>query len=189
MTPVFFLLAVLADASADDRDLAIAIRNGDHAAFRVFFDRHHGALSAYLMRRGVSAEEAADLLQHAFVTIWEKRDTLDPELSLRGYLFRIGLSKAYNRFRDTARLTPLEPHHAEEQARTPDEDMHWDEMRMRIHAAIASLPEKRRLVFELRYLQELSIQETADALELSPKTVENHMTMALRDLRERLREL
>jgi RNA polymerase sigma-70 factor, ECF subfamily len=48
------------------------------------------------------------------------------------------------------------------------------------------LPDKRREVFELCYLQEFSYREAAEALDISPKTVENHMGMALKDLRVKL---
>jgi RNA polymerase sigma-70 factor (ECF subfamily) len=56
-----------------------------------------------------------------------------------------------------------------------------------LHAAIGSLPEKRREVFELCYLQEMSYREVATALDISIKTVENHMSLALKDLREKLK--
>lgn len=183
---ILLVLAFAASSESDDRALAAAIASGDHAAFKVFFDRHHLDLARYLRRRGLSEAETADVLQQAFISIWEKRAGIDPELPLRGYLFRIGLSRAYNRFRDTAKFdwdaTDFEQISGNEtDATTRRELLHA------LHAAIGSLPEKRREVFELCYLQEMSYREVATALEISIKTVENHMSLALKDLREKLK--
>jgi len=183
---IILLLAFSASSDPDDRALAAAIAAGDHAAFKLFFDRHHLDLARYLQRRGVSEAETADILQQAFLTIWEKRAAIKPDLPLRGYLFRIGLSRAYNRFRDTAKFvwdaTDLEQFAGNEVDATTRR-----ELLMALHAAIASLPEKRREVFELCYLQEMGYREVATALDISIKTVENHMSLALKDLREKLK--
>lgn len=188
MAPELILLLLAFSASSDpaDRVIAAAIAAGDHAAFTLFFDRHHLELARYLQRRGLSEAETADILQQAFMTIWEKRAAIKPDLPLRGYLFRIGLSRAYNRFRDTAKFvwdaTDLEQISGNE----PDATTRR-ELLQALHAAIASLPEKRREVFELCYLQEMSYREVATALDISIKTVENHMSLALKNLREKLK--
>jgi RNA polymerase sigma-70 factor (ECF subfamily) len=186
MTDLLILLfAISADGGADDRALSERIAAGDHLAFRAFYERHHADLARYLRRRGLSVAETEDILQQAFVTIWEKRAAILPDLPLRGYLFRIGLSRAYNRFRDSAKFTALDLRSDDLQDGSPDE-IHRRELLNALNAAIASLPDKRREVFELCYLQEFSYREAAEALDISPKTVENHMGMALKELRVKL---
>lgn len=182
---LILLFAITADGGADDRALSERIAAGDHLAFRAFYERHHADLARYLRRRGLSVAETEDILQQAFITIWEKRATIRPDLPLRGYLFRIGLSRAHNRFRDTAKFTTFELRTADIEDASPDET-HRRELLEALHAAIASLPEKRREVFELCYLQEFSYKEAAEALDISPKTVENHMGLALKELRGKL---
>lgn len=183
---ILLVLAFAASSEPDDRALAAAIAGGDHAAFKLFFDRNHLELARYLQRRGLSEAETADILQQAFLTIWEKRAGINPELPLRGYLFRIGLSRAYNRFRDTAKFV-WDATDFELVAGKDTDATTRRELLQALHTAIGSLPEKRRQVFELCYLQEMSYREVAAALEVSIKTVENHMTLALKDLREKLK--
>jgi RNA polymerase sigma-70 factor (ECF subfamily) len=186
MTDLLILLfAISADGGADDRALSERIAAGDHLAFRAFYERHHADLARYLRRRGLAVAETEDILQQAFITIWEKRAAIRPDLPLRGYLFRIGLSRALNLFRDTAKFSSVDLRMEDIEDASADE-LHRHELMDALHAAIASLPVKRREVFELCYLQEFSYREAAEALDISPKTVENHMGMALKELRVKL---
>ncbi len=186
---LLLLLAALLDgASVSDEDRALVerIRAGDHRAFRSFFDRHHAGLLRYLAHRGVSDEVADDLAQAAFVYLWEHRADLDPARSIRAYLFRIAHTRALNHFRDTARLVYDLPEdvglaHAPESDAAESALLHEA-----LAAAVAELPERRRAVFELCFGQGLSHREAAEALGLSPKTVEHQMGYALKTLRARL---
>jgi RNA polymerase sigma-70 factor (ECF subfamily) len=188
------LLLVLALARYEDedaRDLAARIKAGDRAAFRTFFDRHHGRLLGYLEARGVPPDAAEDIVQNAFVYLWTHRDAIDPEKSLRAYLFRIGYTRSLNHFREAAKRDPdTAPSDVASAADlTPEGDILNDELRAQIDDAVAALPERRRMVFELCFLQDHTYQEAADALDITRKTVENHMRLALQDLREALEPL
>lgn len=182
------VLALRAGADVDDAALAQRIHDGDHAAFRTFFDRHHGTLLAYLRRRGVPPEVAEDLVQHAFVYIWEHRGGIDPRRSLRAYLFRIGSTRALNHFRDTARFASDPPLDAVTPAEgeDPDAAVRHRELLQSLHEAVQALPERRRAVFELCFMQDLTYREAAQVLDISIKTVENQMGHAFKALRERL---
>jgi RNA polymerase sigma-70 factor (ECF subfamily) len=193
--PVAALILLLAatgpgsrDEDLDARERARRIKNGDRAAFRQFFDRHHGRLLGYVRSKGVPPEEAEDIVQNAFLYIWNHRDRIDPNQSLRAYLFRIGYTRALNHRRDTAKFDDAtEPQDAaSSDRRTPETEAMAADVRRQIDAAIAELPDRRRAVFELCVLQDLTYREAADALDITRKTVENHMRLALRDLREAL---
>jgi RNA polymerase sigma-70 factor (ECF subfamily) len=179
-------LALSDDASA--RELAARIRDGDREAFRAFFDAHHGRLLGYLQSRGVPVGAAEDIVQNAFVYLWTHRDRIDPDRSLRAYLFRIGTTRALNHVRDASKHAPdAAPEDARpSDAPSPEADALTAELRAQLDAAIADLPERRRMVFELCVLQDCTYREAADALSITRKTVENHMRLALRDLREAL---
>ncbi len=187
--PLLELLLLLAVAipAEDEEELASAIRSGDRTAFRRFFQANHEALLRYLIHRRVSPDIAEDLVQNAFVHIWESRESIKPGGSLRGLLFRIGYTRALNHFRDTARFADVAPEDAPVSAAAESQDpAERDEVRMLVQAAVESLPERRRTVFELCILQGLTYAEAADALDISRKTVENHMGYALKAVRERL---
>lgn len=180
------LLLIVAATMAEAPDLAASLRAGDRTAFRSLFERHHGELLRYLRYRNVPDEQAEDLVQQAFVTVWERRETLRDDGSVRGLLFRIAYSRALNHFRDTARLERSETDEFEGSAPAPDLHAESRFIRERLQAAVAALPERRRAVFELCMLEGLSYREASEALDISVKTVENQMAHALRAVRAAL---
>ncbi|NBC04363.1 MAG: RNA polymerase sigma-70 factor [Bacteroidetes bacterium] len=189
MTLVIHLLIQLALHSGDDLDspqLLRSIKNGDHDAFRKFFDRHHKHLYYFLLKKGMSEQVAEDLIQQAFLMIWEKRKEIDESKSLRAYLFRIAYTRMLNHIRDHKKF-----HESAEADKvvttTPDTTIINEELKEQIDHAIDSMPEKRQTVFRLCFLQGFSYKEAASTLNISPKTVENHMGLALKDLREALK--
>ncbi|TNE70180.1 RNA polymerase sigma-70 factor [bacterium] len=187
MEVFLFLALAIDDRSKSFQDLALRIRLGDHEAFRAFFDGVHAEVYRFLTAKSIREETAEDIIQQAFIWIWEHRSEIDPEKSLRAYLFRIAYTRFLNHVRDTKKMDEDATFDLIE-SDTPhaDGDVINNELKTAIDKAIASMPEKRRMVFELCYLQELSYKETSEMLEMSIKTVENHMGLALKQLRELL---
>jgi RNA polymerase sigma-70 factor, ECF subfamily len=182
------LLGLALREDPDGSDLARRIRDGDREAFRIFFDRHHERLYGYICSRGVPDDAAADLVQNAFVYIWTHRASIDPEKSLRAYLFRIGYTRALNHVRDTAAEeggADLDAR-VNEQGTSPEAETQVRLLRETVDAAIAELPERRRAAFTLCFIDGLSYREAAEVLDVTRKTIENHISHALRDLREAL---
>jgi RNA polymerase sigma-70 factor, ECF subfamily len=177
---VLVLLALSGSSDLDDPELARRIRAGDREAFRAFFERHHAALFQFLRRRGAESDDAEDLVQNAFIMIWERRHTIDPSRSLRAFLFQSAYRRALNLFRDTARFDRSAD--AEE---TAAGELNVEGMGMHdaLMKAVDALPERRRMVFELTFLRELTYREAAEVLGISVKTVENQMAHALKSIR------
>ena len=193
MTPDFILLylAVSGSTGLNDRDLARRIRNGDLEAFRQFFEEHKAILTGFLRKRQVPDDVAGDIIQNAFITIWERRSEIDENKSLRAYLFRISYTRALNHFRDTAKFSGSNLHDDSPLLHIPKSDQAGPEqqadhaiIRNALDRIIAGMPEKRRAVFELCFIQELTYREAAEVLDVSIKTVENHMALALKTVRE-----
>ncbi len=187
--PLLELLLLLSVAipAGDEEGLALAIKGGDRTAFRRFFEANHEALLRYLIHRRVSPDVAEDLVQNAFVHVWENRESIKPGGSLRGLLFRIGYTRALNHFRDTARFADVAPEDAPVTATAESQDpAERNEIRSQVQAAVDALPERRRAVFELCILKGLTYAEAGEALDISRKTVENHMGYALKAVREQL---
>jgi RNA polymerase sigma-70 factor (ECF subfamily) len=188
MLEVFLFLAFASDTRKNDfRDLALRIRMGDHEAFRRFFEAVHQEVFRFLTGKSIREETAEDIIQQAFIWIWEHRLEIDPEKSLRAFLFRIAYTRFLNHVRDSKKmdnetiLDGIESNEGES-----DREIINQELKKAIDKAIATMPEKRRLVFEFCYLQEMSYKEAAEVLETSVKTIENHMGLALKQLRELL---
>ena len=185
---LFIALAVSSGNGLDDPNLAARIKKGDHSAFKDLFDLHHAELYRYLVSRKVPGNIAEDLVQQAFVKIWEMRSDINEDLSLRAYLFRIAYTRMLNHFRDQAKFDDSGdiPDTAGSTVLRADSATQQREIREAIAKALETLPERRRAVFELCFLKEFSYKETAEALEISVKTVENHMGHALKAMRKAL---
>jgi RNA polymerase sigma-70 factor (ECF subfamily) len=183
--PIFVFLAL--EIPDESKRIALQIKRGDPKAFKFFYDTHHKSVYRFLIARNVREEAAEDLVQQAFIWIWENRSSIDPEKSLKAYLFRIGYTRMLNQIRDNAKMMESDVYEVQAEAsESTDADILNAELRIKIQSVIASMPEKRRAVFELCYLQEMSYKQVAEILEMSVKTVENHMGLALKYLREQL---
>lgn len=190
LVQLLLLLGAAVDSDTDDHGLYLRIRNGDQKAFKIFFEKHHDELFRYLKQKGLAKEAAEDLIQKAFVYIWENRDGIDETKSLRAYLFRIAYTRMLNLFRDHSKFDKNQevPDVAESQ-NSADEALNRRELNNAIEKAISAMPDKRQEVFRLCFLQEFTYKEAAETLEVSVKTIENHMGLALKDLRASLSQV
>lgn len=158
----------------------------DAAAFEELFRATHGTLVRYAATFTRDDAAAGDLVQDAYVRIWERRTDLDPNRSLKALLYRTVRNLALNRVRDrqTRRdlLTDYEPDVYREP--TPDAHTEGNELRQRLHAWIDALPERQREALSLSRFEGLSHDEIADVMDVSPRTVNNHLVKALKYLRD-----
>lgn len=183
---LLFLLAVKGGSDHDDPVLLLAIKNGDHGAFKKFFEKHHYYLYHFLLKKGISEQQAEDLVQQAFVMIWEKRAQIDITKSLKAFLFRIAYTRMLNVFRDSKKFDENADLSTEEGESITEKSIETKELGEAIEDAIISMPEKRQAVFRLCFIQEFTYKDAAEFLEVSVKTIENHMGLALKELRSKL---
>jgi RNA polymerase sigma-70 factor, ECF subfamily len=171
------------------RSLAESIRSGDVSAFAVLLDRYWQPLVTYAEEKLESRDAAEDAVQEAYVRVWVKREGLRTDAFLRGYLYRA----VHNLAVDELRKRRVRSRHASAlvvaaaSPPRPDQMAEAEELAEAADRAIRALPERRRDVFVLGHFHELSYREIAETLGMTPRTVANHMSLALRDLRIALR--
>lgn len=187
ITEILFFLAFSVQSDGDTIRLFESIRAGDKAAFKEFYDKNQSALYSFLLSKGLDGDTAEDLIQQAFLIIWEKRGQIDPARSLRSYLFTTAYNRMLNHFRDRKDTEPDYAYELPSEGKNPEENAIESEAIRKMHNVLSEMPERRRSVFEYCYLQGFSHKEAAAAMEVSVKTVENHMALALKDLREALK--
>ncbi len=186
-TGLLIFIALSAGNRSDREELYNAIKNGDQQAFKSFFDKHYDALFVFLRNRNVSRDVAEDLIQKAFIYIWENRHTIEPNLSLKSYLFRIAYTRMINHMEQQKRFSDVDdPLSNESDTHSPQEMAEFNDLYKAFQNTVSNMPEKRRMVFESCFLQDLTYKETAEILSVSVKTVENHMALAFKDLRKAL---
>jgi len=175
-------------------DAAVAVA-GDEADFRVLFDTLYGALRRYACSLVDDMAAAEDLVQEAFVRLWDRRASLGSEIPREAYLYRTVRNLALNARRDQKtrqRLLadPAVHDGAGSPSALPGPDAHLDgdELAIRLSAYLADLPPRQREAIHLSRFDGLSHGDVAIAMGCSPRTVNNHLVAALSTLRRRLSE-
>ncbi|MFC1660948.1 RNA polymerase sigma factor [Gemmatimonadota bacterium] len=164
------------------------IRSGDSEALGLLLKETWAPLVRYLLTFLDSPEAAEDAAQEAFVRLWEHRDRWESG-SARPVVFRIGRNLALD-LRRRAEVRRRHRHnHRHDPALsppTPEEELAGTEFLLAFQEALEGLPPPRREVFELIRFRGLSHRDVAEVLEVSDRTVANHLRLAMRDLRHLL---
>jgi RNA polymerase sigma-70 factor, ECF subfamily len=164
---------------------------GDITAFEMLFRTYYQPLCNYAFTFLQDREDAEEIVQSTFILVWEKRETLAIRASVRPYLYAMVRNACLNVIKHEK---IKEKYALEEMAlgdRSHDSVAHTvasNELEYRIKVAMGELPEQCRLVFKLSRFEELKYAEIAEQLNISIKTVENHMGKALRIMREQLKD-
>ena len=185
---VFICLALSPDKELDSKTLAKQIKAGDHRAFERFFDAHYDTLLRFLMSTNTDREAAKDLIQKAFIYIWEHRQQIDPGKSLRAYIFQIAYTRMLNHHRDNKKFNSDGAMPERQTNLTPEDTARANDLQQAIEYAIETMPEKRGTVFRLCFIEDFTYREAAETLDITRKTVENHMGLALKDMRQSLQQ-
>lgn len=167
------------------------ISRGDKRAFELVFKSQYALLCRYAKSLINDLDEAEEVVQNMFYIIWSKRETLEITGSLKAYLYRAVHNDCLNKLKHQAvRKVHAEDYkHSNSQAHEDSvKQLQAKELRQKIEQAIDTLPEQCGKVFRLSRYEELKYQEIAEQLSISVKTVENHMSKALKHLREQLKD-
>ncbi len=176
--------------SSDDRLLFQKIRNGDIKAFQSLFETFYASLCHYAVRFLNDDDHAREVVQIIFVRLWEKRQSLDISVSLRRYLFRSVHNQCINMLQqEKARKNYASKFADTCQEEDEDPDIVPPGGMLKLEEAISSLPRKRREIFRLSREKGMKYREIAELMNISVKTVEAQMGLALKTLREKLRNL
>lgn len=161
------------------------LRASDRDACTELFDAMHTPLLRYATRL-TDEETAYDVVQEAFISLWRMRASLDPERSLRSLLYTLVRNEALNQRRTMRRRQNRHAEHSHQRAPSPSDQLEADALRDRLRQWIEELPERQREAFRLSRFDGLTHDEIADVMDLTSRTVTNHVTKALQTLRDRL---
>lgn len=160
----------------------------DGALFESTFKEYFQALYGYACMLLRDEEEAEEIVQTVFLKLWEKRESINIESSIKAYLYQMVYRDSMNHIRHQ-KVKQKHQHITQHQAASEPLQMdegHDEELMMALKKALQQLPEKCRKVFLLSRYESLKYQEIADRLGISIKTVETHMGKALKHLRMEL---
>ena len=166
-----------------------ALRKGNAEAFSLCYDLYFSSLCAYANLIIHNRESAEEIVQDFFVKLWEKREQLFIETSIKNYFFRSVKNLCINFIQHNKtklRYAQIVISEVENQF-TDDNNYPEPDLTVKIEESINSLPEKRREIFRLSRQEGLKYHEIAQKLNISIKTVETHMSLAIKTLREKLK--
>jgi RNA polymerase sigma-70 factor (ECF subfamily) len=163
----------------------------DRQTFEQLFKSEFKGLVFFAIQYVKDMDTAKEIVQDAFLSLWQKREVIDLTKPVKSYLTTSVRNKCLNHLRDSKKFSDevidMEDIRAEKHTSYPDKLVEA-ELKQRIESAIEELPEKCREVFLLSRHENLKYQEIAERLELSVKTVEAQMSKALQYMRKRLEE-
>lgn len=159
--------------------------------FESLFKLHFAHLCHFAGQFVKDSDTARDICQQVFMTLWENRAQIDPQQSVKTYLFTSVKNRCLNFIRDHKkyRSKVLDLDCADFDVSFEEDPMVGKELSASIEAALNALPDKCRTVFEMSRFQQMKYAAIAEALSISPKTVEAHMIKALKELRAQLKDL
>ncbi len=179
---------------SDDQLVQAFCHKADDAAFRNIFDRYYTPLTLFAARFITDPDAASDVVQNLFVSLYEKRDSLQIS-SLKSFLFSSVRNACLNTLKHEKIKRSYESDSlADASELAPDADaadnlIQQAEAQAKIAAALAQLPAQCQRIFALSRFDGLSNQEIADKLCISKRTVETQVSNALKALRRILLSL
>jgi RNA polymerase sigma-70 factor (ECF subfamily) len=164
------------------------LSKGDIHAFNTLFKAYSGRLYHFAKIYLKSSCESEELVQEVFTIIWDKRRGLKPDLSFKSYLFTI----AFNVIRKHFRTKHYKNDYMKSLINTDldlqtTEKISYESLSDFLQELVNRMPNRRREIFIKSRFEGLSIKEISQDLEISHKTVENQLTVALKFIRANLR--
>lgn len=180
------------DATPGLDTLRDRLGSGDAHAFEHIFRRLSTPIFRFVCSMVQDEALARDLTQDTFAKLWAIRDRMDTVDSLRAYVFQMARNRVYNQRRDEKvrrdTQADLKKTHSNSSLPAPDNTLDADMLQSLLTQWMEELPARQREALTLRRQENLTHEEIADVMEISPKTVNNHLVRAMKQLRQRLHE-
>ncbi|WP_127125664.1 RNA polymerase sigma factor [Pseudoflavitalea rhizosphaerae] len=174
------------------QQLALKIKKGDEQAFQTFFNQTHHAVLRYLNKQLPDNRFIDDIIQEVYIRVWQNRLQIDPERSLEGWLFTIVYTTMVNHLQklvaEKKRINSLTwamgPAPPADHNKGPVQLLQKESDLLYHHALQSIKPAQRQRCFRLHREAGLTYHQIADLEGLAVKTVEGHISAALKELRK-----
>lgn len=161
------------------------IQAGDKEAFRLLYTRYFTPLCRFIFLYVQDEMEAEELATDIFVRVWEKREEIDFSLSLKAYLFQSARNRAFNFIRDRKEKVPLDfLEELSDSGSSQEEELELKELQRLIEEAVCHLPNKCQAIFRKSREENKTYQEIAEELNISTKTIEAQIGIAIKRIKE-----
>lgn len=168
------------------------LKDGNHSAFEAVFNRFSKQLFLFSLKYLKSEQAAEDIVQEVFIKIWDNRREIKTDTSFQSYLFTITLNAIRKYFNRLSRLNELKHDILFDLSGMNsefDDRSNYQFMLDKLEDLISQMPEKRRAVFIKKKIEEKSLKEISEELNITIKTVEYHITESMKFLKSEFEKL
>ena len=168
-----------------ERDIFRLFAEGNAEAFRKIFESFYPKVYGFVEHLVHDPDEAKDVTQKIFIRMWINRDKFLDVNGYDSYIFILSKYTVLNHIRH--RKTPVTdaPLHDIRDSGSPEDKVQMQEIRKRVDGIVEKMPRQRRQIFRMSRMLGLRNDEIARELDLSKKTVENHINLALKEIRKK----
>ncbi|OYT13312.1 MAG: RNA polymerase sigma-70 factor [Bacteroidetes bacterium 4572_114] len=169
---------------SSDQKLFEKIKVGETKSFNILFDRYYQPLCNFAFLYLKNKEQIEEVVCDVFTKIWQKRSEIFIRESVKSYLYKSTRNAIVSYYR-TKKL-PIAPGNDEldkKDCTTPETLLLNRELEENIKKLLGGLPKKAGLVFRMKRVDGLKYKEIAEILDISEKTVENHITKAIKQIK------
>ena len=166
------------------------LKEGDELSFEILFQQYYVRFYNFVCNLTKDYVAAEDIVQNVFMKVWINRKNLHPDQSIHNYIYVLTKHEVLNHIRDRKAYVQIERLIHFDQSdgiAVNDESFQFRDLDGRIRKFISAMPEQRRKVFLLSRYRGMSNKEIAVLLNLSVRTVDRHINMALNSLRNEFR--
>jgi RNA polymerase sigma-70 factor (ECF subfamily) len=173
----------------DDRALVSGIKKNNSEAFGQLYNRYKRIIYYFSLKYLGNPEEAEELVQNVFISLWQHRKLLDEKKPVKSYIYRSVVNGIYNILKKKAirRKYILEELKKPEGSANPYEEIFYRDLDEKISSVISSLPESQQKIFNMSRSGGLSTEEIAQKLQISTRTVENQIYRVTKILKIKFR--
>ncbi|MDY9918654.1 MAG: RNA polymerase sigma-70 factor [Proteiniphilum sp.] len=179
------------NAIVNDKDLVVRLIHNDQEAFCELYARYKDRLLYFSMKFVKSREFAEDIYQDAFTLIWQSRQFLDPEKTFSSYLYTIVKNRILNILREIENYQKLKSYilaNAIDYSDVTNQHVQTNELEIILDKALKKLTPRQRQIFEMSRNEQMTHKEIAEILGISVFTVQEHISIALKSIRQCLKE-
>lgn len=177
----------------EDETLLQLLKKGDVKAFEILYDRYVEALYMFVDSRIQHKENSKEIVQDLFEWIWTNREGIVVKSSVQNYFFGAAKHQILNYIRSKKIQDKYVNHFTHYMSRSydyaTDEMVNLSDLEKAIERSISQLPEKCQTIFWLSRMEHEPIQRIAERMNISTRTVENNISLALKHMRASLGEM
>lgn len=175
----------------EESKLILRLSEGDKTAFEILFRHYYPGLVIYASKFVQDRSEAEEIVQEFFIRLWEKHHKIKSSPTLKSYVFQSVKNSSLNFIRDKKVSLPI----IEELVQKSNTELIFNpdlyiasELQQKIESAVNGLPEKCREVFLMSRFRNMKNDEIAQELNISKRTVETHISNAIKVLKSELKD-